>query len=146
MLVKRIIQTTAILGLAASFAVAGTVSSKAGPREPLEVTVHKNFNNAIDVPAEDKFIPGPDPVEGVGEGVYFTGLGVVEGGREVVDGIGESGGKVVDDAQAYGPPGLVSGTVKGAARIGEGAVRGAGTVTYGALKGAGCIMTFGTTC
>ena len=146
MIVNRILYTAAILAAAAGLAVAGAPGSKAGPRGPVEVTVHKNFNNAIDAPAEDKFIPGPDPVEGVGEGAYFTVLGVVEGGREVVDGIGESGGKVADDAQAYGPPGLVSGTVKGAARIGEGAVMGAGTIGYGALKGAGCIVTFGATC
>jgi hypothetical protein len=145
-MIKRVLYATAILGVAAGFAVAGAPNSHAADRGPAEVTVHKNFNAAIDVPAEDKFIPGPDPVEGVGEGAYFTVLGVIEGGREVVDGIGESGGKVADDAQAYGPPGIVSGTVKGAARIGEGAVMGAGTIGYGALKGAGCVVTFGATC
>jgi len=146
MALKKIVYATLILGAAAGFAVAGAPKVDAADRSPVEVTVKKNFNAAIDVPAEDKFIPGPDPVEGVGEGAYFTVLGVVEGGREVVDGIGESGGKVADDAQAYGPAGIVSGTVKGAARIGEGAVMGAGTIGYGALKGAGCIVTWGATC
>jgi hypothetical protein len=146
MKIKNILTTCCVLAVASGFAVAGVVNAEASGRKPAEVTVYKNFNNAIDAPAEDKVIPGPDPVEGVAEGVYFTGLGVFEGGREVVDGIGESGGKVADDAVAYGPPGLVSGTVKGAARIGEGAVRGAGTIGYGAIKGAGCIVTFGATC
>ena len=146
MALKKIAYATLILGAAAGFAVAGAPKADAAGRTPIEVTVKKNFNSAIDVPAEDKFVPGPDPVEGVGEGFYFTGLGVVEGGREVVKGVGEGGGRLAEDAQAYGPPGLVSGAAKGVVRAGEGAVYGAGTVAYGALKGAGCIVTFGTTC
>ncbi len=143
MLIKRIISTAAILGVMAAFAVAGSPVFAAG-KTPLEVTVYGNYNNTV--PTEDKFIPGPDPIEGIGEGFYFAGKGLAEGALEVGDGIGESGGKVADDAVAYGPPGLVSGTFKGVGRIGECAVRGASAVGHGAVKGAGCIVTFGITC
>ncbi len=143
MLIKRIISTAAVMGVMAAFAVAGSPLFAAG-KKPLEVTVYGNYNKPV--PAEDKFIPGPDPVEGIGEGVYFAGKGVAEGILEVGHGIGESGGKVADDAVAYGPPGLVSGTFKGVGRIGEGAVRGVGAIGHGAVKGAGCIVTFGATC
>ena len=143
MLIKRIISAAAILGVMAAFAVAGSPVFAAG-KTPLEVTVYGNYNRSA--PAQDKFIPGPDPVEGIGEGIYFAGKGVAEGILEVGDGIGESGSKVADDAVAHGPPGLVSGTFKGVGRIGEGAVRGVGAVGHGAVKGAGCIVTFGVTC
>jgi len=145
MLFKHIISSVAIVGVMATFAVAGSPAFAAN-KKPTEVTVYGNYNRGHDEVPQDKFIPGPDPVEGVAEGVYFTGKGIVDGGREVVDGIGESGGKVADDAVAYGPPGLVSGTVKGVGRIGEGAVRGVGAVGYGVIKGGGCILTFGATC
>ena len=144
MLIKRIISTAAVLGVMAAFAVAGSPVFAAG-KHPLDVTVFGNYNNTS-APAEDKFIPGPDPVEGVAEGFYFAGKGVADGILEVGDGIGESGGKVADDAVAYGPPGLVSGTFKGVGRIGEGVVRGVGAVGHGAVKGTGCIFTFGAGC
>ncbi|MGB5212349.1 MAG: hypothetical protein WBN88_01715 [Anderseniella sp.] len=143
MQIKRIISGVAIMGVMAAFAVAGSPVFAAG-ETPAEVTVYGNYNRSA--PAEDKFIPGPDPVEGVAEGFYFAGKGLAVGAREVGDGIGESGGKVADDAVAYGPPGLVSGTFKGVGRIGEGAVRGVGAVGHGAVKGAGCIVTFGAGC
>lgn len=143
MLFKRIISTVAVLGVMAAFAVAGSPVFAAG-KKPLEVTVFGNYNNSA--PAEDKFIPGPDPVEGVAEGFYFAGKGLAQGALEVGDGIGESGGKVADDAVAHGPPGVVSGTFKGVGRIGEGAVRGVAAVGHGAVKGTGCIFTFGAGC
>ena len=143
MQIKRILSGVAIMGVMAAFDVAGSPVFAAG-NSPAEVTVYGNYNRAA--PAEDKFIPGPDPVEGVAEGFYFAGKGLADGAREVGDGIGESGGKVADDAVAYGPPGLVSGTFKGVGRIGEGAVRGVGAVGHGAVKGAGCIVTFGAGC
>jgi len=143
MLIKRIISTAAVLGVMAAFAIAGSPVFATG-KKPLEVTVFGNYNKST--PVEDKFIPGPDPIEGFGEGFYFAGKGVAEGVMEVGDGIGESGGKIADDAVAYGPPGLVSGTFKGVGRIGEGAVRGVSAVGQGAVKGAGCIVTFGITC
>jgi hypothetical protein len=139
MLIKRIISGAAIMGVLAAFAVAGAPARAAD--DPVEVTVYGR-----DAATEDKFIPGPDPIEGVGEGVFFVGKGIWDGGREVTDGIGQSGGKVADDAVAYGPPGLVSGTFKGVGRIGEGAVRGVGAIGHGAVKGAGCIVTFGVAC
>lgn len=143
MLSKRIISTLSVIGIMAAFAVVGAPAF-AAQKKPAEVTVYGNYNNS---PAtEDKVIPGPDPIEGVGEGIYFTGKGVADGVQEVADGIGESGGKVADDAVEYGPPGLVSGTVKGVGRIGEGAVRGVGAIGYGVVKGGGCIVTFGATC
>ena len=140
MLIKRTVSTAVILAAMTAFAVSGSTVFAAG-KEPAEVTVYGQ-----DAATEDKGIPGPDPIEGIGEGVYFVGKGVFDGGREVTDGIGESGGKVADDAVAYGPPGLVSGTVKGVGRIGEGAVRGVGAIGYGVVKGGGCILTFGATC
>ncbi len=143
MQIKRILCGVAIMGVMAAFAVAGSPVFAAS-NEPAEVTVYGNYNRSA--PAEDKFIPGPDPVEGVAEGFYFAGKGLADGAREVGDGIGESGGKVADDAVAYGPPGLVSGTFKGVGRIGEGAVRGVGAVGHGAVKGTGCIFTFGAGC
>lgn len=143
MQIKHFTSGAAIVAIMAVFAVAGS-EAFAASNEPAEVIVHGNFISSP--PPEDKFIPGPDPVEGVGEGVYFVGKGLVDGGREVVDGVGESGGKVADDAVAYGPPGIVSGTVKGVGRIGEGAVRGTVAIGHGALKGAGCVLTFGATC
>lgn len=143
MQIKRILSGVAIMGVMAAFAVAGSPVFAAG-NSPAEVTVYGNYNRAA--PAEDKFIPGPDPVEGVAEGFYFAGKGLADGAREVGDGIGESGGKVADDAVAYGPPGLVSGTFKGVGRIGEGVVRGVGAVGHGAVKGTGCIFTLGAGC
>ena len=143
MLIKRIISTVTVMGIMAAFAVAGSPGFASG-KKPVEVTVYGNYNRSA--PTEDKFIPGPDPVEGVGEGFYFAGKGVAEGVLEVTDGIGQSGGKLADDAVEHGPPGLVSGTFKGAGRIGEGAVRGVAAVGHGAVKGAGCIVTFGATC
>ena len=143
MQIKRILSGVAIMGVMAAFAVAGSPVFAAG-NSPAEVTVYGNYNRAA--PAEDKFIPGPDPVEGVAEGFYFAGKGLADGAVEVGDGIGQSGGKVADDAVAYGPPGLVSGTFKGVGRIGEGVVRGVGAVGHGAVKGTGCIFTFGAGC
>jgi len=143
MLIKRIISTVTVMGVMAAFAVAGSPGFASG-KKPAEVTVYGNYTRSA--PTEDKFIPGPDPVEGVAEGFYFAGKGVAEGVLEVTDGIGQSGGKLADDAVEHGPPGLVSGTFKGAGRIGEGAVRGVAAVGHGAVKGAGCIVTFGATC
>lgn len=140
MLRKPSISATAILATMSVFAIMSSPVFAAG-NEPAEVTVFGQ-----DAATEDRGLPGPDPFEGVGEGVYFVGKGVFDGGREVTEGIGQSGGKVADDAVAYGPAGLVSGTVKGVGRIGEGAVRGVGAIGYGVVKGGGCILTFGATC
>lgn len=140
-LLKRVLYASLVLGVAAGFAIAGAPASNAQEREPVEVTVY----GSPEAP-EDKVIPGPDPIEGVAEGVYFAGKGVVNAGREVVSGIGESGGKVGEEVEVHGAPGIVSGTAKGVGRIGEGAVRGAGELGHGAIKGTGCILTFGAVC
>ena len=60
MLIKRIISTAAILGVMAAFAVAGSPVF-AADNKPVEVTVYGNYDNPA--PAEDKLIPGPDPVD-----------------------------------------------------------------------------------
>ena len=95
MLIKRIISTVTVMGVMAAFAVAGSPGFASG-KKPAEVTVYGNYTRSA--PTEDKFIPGPDPVEGVAEGFYFAGKGVAEGVLEVTDGIGQSGGKLADDA------------------------------------------------
>lgn len=136
--IKKILYATLILGTAAGLAMAGAPKAQA---EPAEVTVYGH-----EAAARDTVLPGPDPIEGVGEGIFFAGKGVVQGGKEVVEGIGQSGGKVADDADRYGPPGLVTGTAKGIGRIGEGAVHGTAAIGGGAIKGAGCIVTFGAIC
>jgi hypothetical protein len=82
MLFKRIISTAAVLGVLAAFAVAGSPVFAAG-KTPAEVTVYGNYNRSA--PAEDKFIPGPDPVEGIAEGAV-RGVGAV--GHGAVKGAG----------------------------------------------------------
>lgn len=65
MLIKRIISTAAILGVMAAFAVAGSPVF-AACNEPLKMTAYDNYNNSS--PAQDKLMPGADPIEGTGDG------------------------------------------------------------------------------
>lgn len=65
MLIKRIISAALVLGVMAAFAVAGSPLFAAG-KKSLEVSVYGNYNTTA--PTQDKVIPGPGPIQGIGDG------------------------------------------------------------------------------